>query len=112
MFLLSNYGTLEVGKWPEKKTGYLVQKDADIQNTHTATDGKPVAEIKADLDLRINKLPKQVRRVLFDIDWEREWYALSQDARDIVNYLKGYEAKKINFSDWKKQGKYRKIGSR
>ena len=125
MFLLDGYGFLVAGRWPEQKTGYRPQsrQDANIQDTQPASDGKPVLDIKAELDRRIygwvalygdgerrfGGLAKFQIKLMFDIDWTRDWHTLSPEARNIVKYLSGSEPKMQNYSDWQK-GRHKKEG--
>ena len=105
IFLLGNYDYLNAGHWPVKQNDYFdTHEDVETSLPQSAT-WEAVSFVKALFDIRIAKLPHSLQHdgkgVLFSINWWQEWTSLDDDAKDIVNYLKGYNPKDQDFTQWK-----------
>ena len=99
MFLLANIELLKAGKWPAKTSGYIDTHE-DVQISKFKQGNTAILDVLAELDKRIDKLPKSHQNIISNTDWYCDYYSLSPEARNIVNYLSG-KYKVQTFSQWK-----------
>jgi hypothetical protein len=98
------------GDWPEdpllKDTGY---QDVDVQTSPSShANYEAVLVITAELIKRLEATGKDGRLLLFESRCKDNYGEFSQDARNALNYVAGWKRKRLKYSDWLKQRKYRR----
>ena len=104
LWLVENRGV--AGEWPvnEAETGYTDMTKVMISPSRHAYFERP-CQVYAELDYRIKKTGVDGKLLVRQIQHE-ELY-LEPEAKSALNYICGYERKRMKYRDWKRQRRYR-----
>ena len=105
IWLIEHKETLIDGHWPQDPYG------AD-NNTGSRTIKTEASFVKpelviGELETRLERCGKQAELLVTQIEDGRTLSNLSPGAREVLMYVKGFRRKRMSFSAWKKQRKYR-----
>lgn len=111
MWLISILDLLRLGEWPisplgtadDNLPGVMVQAKTEAYFTKAV-------EIAAEIDWRLKRTGiagTQLVEEIEDMGEYLDYLKLHSLARDALNYINGNDRKRLNYSAWKKQRKYR-----
>ena len=105
VWILQFKETLLEGRWPEDPHG------AD-NNTSSRTIKTEASFVKpeiiiGELEERLKRCGTQAELLITQVEDGRTLSNLSPGAREVLMYVKGFRRKRMSFSAWKKQRKYR-----
>ena len=107
IWLLQQKETLRSGRWPKDPYG---SADDNPSTGNTATEAsfvKPEVVI-AELEERLRSAGPQAELLICQGEDGRSFSNLSDGAREVLMYVKGFRRKDMSFMRWQKQKRYRR----
>ena len=115
-WLIENRGMLLEGKWPPEhvETGYTGQNSKS--RGHSAPFETPLVhiaevtdrlDIRVELECRLTAARVDGKLLIAEIDAGKAIPELSYEARTVLSYISGWKRKKMDYSSYRKQWRYR-----
>ena len=106
MWGILHLGMLEEGDWPpeHKDTGYIGSKGS----RNTRTKFLPAALFFAEITYRFKATGEAGEALVDEVQGGvTEYKGLSRPAKRALNYISGWRRRKLSYSEWKKDQKWR-----
>jgi len=109
LFLIEWLPVLESGDWPAnpQKSGYIDAPGFRKSHSHRARFETP-AQFFAEVTDRLKPAGKDGATLVWEVQHGlTDYEALAPVAKQVLNYISGWRRRRMSFSSWVKQQKYR-----
>ena len=108
IFLILSMDLLSQGAYPpdSKGTGYTDPAILSKAKSHKAPFETPI-QFHAELKSRLDKTGTDGKLLVAEVRAEYTFGELSREASTALDYISGWRRRKMDYTSWKKQGRYR-----
>lgn len=102
LWILSHKDIFKVGKWVPKH-----EESGESRHFSSEAYFVKVGIAISELEARLDKTPNRGELLITQVEDERNLETLSDGAREVLMYVKGWRRKAENFNTWRRKRKFR-----